>query len=183
MLLGQRYMGRSFMENRLITAIAAAEGLHRRLLPGKTYVSGEEFDALETALTEAVEAKHRQWLKDRLWNEPSLKQRLMQLVDHLGPNIVEPIIPRPNRWATDAKNARNVIVHRFDVGDSGEPPSGPVMYALAELTSSVITLVVLQELGFTKDQLRRLAGTHEAFRWVRDHAKKHVPRIFDVTCS
>jgi ApeA N-terminal domain 1/Apea-like HEPN len=181
MLLGQRYMGRAFVENRLITAVAAAEGLHRRLLSGMTYTSDGDFDAIKAALIEAVEGKHHRWLMDRLWNEPSLKERLMQLVDHVGVDVVEPIIPKPNRWAADAKNARNILVHRFDVGDSNETPNGAVMYALAELTSSVIVLTVLQELGFSKEKLRRLAATHEAFRWVREHAKKHLPRIFDAT--
>ena len=44
-------LGRSFMENKLITAVAAVEGLHRRLLPGKTYVSIEQFDAMQDLLS------------------------------------------------------------------------------------------------------------------------------------
>jgi hypothetical protein len=51
------------------------------------------FDAIKAALVEAVEAKHRRWLKDRLWNEPSLKDRLMQLVDHVGLDVVEAYHP------------------------------------------------------------------------------------------
>ncbi|TWF80047.1 hypothetical protein FHX44_115984 [Pseudonocardia hierapolitana] len=181
MLLGQRYMARSFMENRLITAVAAAEGLHRRLLPDQTYVSHEQFDAMQAALVKAVAPEHRQWLTSRLWNEPSLKQRLMELVDRLGPEVVHPFIPKANRWARAATEARNVLVHRFDVDPSDDPPTGPVMYALAELTSAMITLSLLQEIGLSTSKLTALANHHQSFQWVREEASKYVPKVFGIS--
>jgi hypothetical protein len=178
MLLGQRYMGKSFVENRLITAIAAAEGLHRRLEPDSEYVSRAEFEAMRAALIEVVSPEHADWLASRLWNEPSLKQRLMQIVDRLGADVVEPFMPRPNRWARAATNARNVLVHRFDVDEPEGTLTGPEMYALAELTASVITLILLQEIGLSTSQLTRLAAEHQSFRWVRKRASTHLPRVF-----
>lgn len=89
MIFGLRYINRAYAENRLITAVAAAEALHRRLLPDKTYVSDEEeFDQICTAALDAISEEHHEWLKARLWNEPTLKQRLMQLVERLGLSAV-----------------------------------------------------------------------------------------------
>jgi hypothetical protein len=47
-------MGKSFVENRLITEIAAAGGLHRRLLPDSKHVSPVEFEVMQAALIEVV---------------------------------------------------------------------------------------------------------------------------------
>jgi hypothetical protein len=68
-------------------------------------------------------------------------------------------MPRPNRWARAATNALNVLVHRFDVDEPEGTLTGPEMYALAEPTASVITLILLQEIG------------HQSFRWARKKCK------------
>jgi hypothetical protein len=102
-----------------------------------------------------VQPEHVERLKARLWNELSLKQRLMQLADRAGGDVIRPFLPKPNRWARTTTNARNVLVHRFEE-DEGEPLTNSAMYALAEMTSCVITLVLLRELGLNNDQLSRL---------------------------
>jgi hypothetical protein len=117
-------------------------------------------------------------LASRLWNEPSLKQRLMQLVGRLGTDVVEPFMPRPNRWARAATSARNVLVHRFDIDEPEGTLTGPATYALAELTASVISLILLQEIGINTSQLARLAAEHQSFGWVRKMALAHLPRVF-----
>ncbi len=175
MLLGQRYIERSFMENRLITSVAAAEGLHRRLLPGKTYLPAADFDAMKAALLGAASPEQQEWLASRLWNEPSLKSRLEQLVEQLGADVVKPFMPRPNRWAREVTQARNVLVHRF-AGDGSL--DGAAMLVMATMTSHLITLLLLQELGMTKAQLSYLAVEHGSFRWLRDEGPKHAPRLF-----
>lgn len=175
MLLGQRYIERSFMENRLITSVAAAEGLHRRLLPDKTYLPATNFDVMKAGLLAAVSAEQREWLASRLWNEPSLKDRLEQLVQQLGVDVVKSFMPKPNRWARAVTQARNVLVHRFA---SDEPLDGAAMLVMATMTSHLITLILLQELGMTKAQLSYLTVEHGSFRWLRDEGHKHVPKLF-----
>jgi len=88
MILGLRYIDRSFVENRLITAVAAAEALHRRLLPENTYVGDTEFEQIRSAVLDAIPEAHRAWLRGRVRNEPSFKERLMQLVERLGAELV-----------------------------------------------------------------------------------------------
>jgi hypothetical protein len=178
MLLGQRYLGRSYVENRLITAVAAAEALHRRLLPDKTYLPDDQFEALRNRLIEAARPEHTQWLTDRLWNEPSLKQRLMQLVECLGNDIVEPFMPKPNLWARRATNARNLLVHRFEEDGSSDPLTNAAMYVLAAMTSSVITLILLQEIGLSRAQLSQLAKEQRSFRWIGQEGRRYVPWVF-----
>ncbi len=175
MILGLRYINRSYTENRLITAVAAAEALHRRLLPDKTYVSDREFDQIRAAVLDTIPEAHHEWLNARLWNEPTLKQRLMQLVERLGTELVEPFMPRPNRWANAAKDSRNTLVHRFPVSS---PPTGIDMYVLAQMTSAVLTLNLLHEIGVPRDHLSRIVRNHESFRWIAEEGPNLMPSLF-----
>jgi hypothetical protein len=92
---------------------------------------------------------------------------MMQIVDRLDADVVKPFMPRPNRWARAATNARNVLMHRFDVDEPEGALTGPEIYALAELTASLITPILLQEIGLSTSQLTRLAAEHQSSRWVR----------------
>jgi ApeA N-terminal domain 1 len=175
MILGLRYIDRSYAENRLITAVAAAEALHRRLLPENTYVSETEFEQIRSALLDAIPEAHHEWLKQRMWNEPSFKQRLMQLVERLGTELVEPFMPRPNRWANEARDTRNTLVHRFPVSS---PPTGAKMYVLAQMTSAVLTLNLLHEIGVRRDHLSRIVRNHESFRWIAEEGPDLMPSLF-----
>jgi hypothetical protein len=175
MLFGLRYRGRSYVENRLITAVAAAEALHRRLLPDATYLSEEEYGQLRSAALAVVPEQHREWLGNRIWNEPTLKRRLMGLVDRLGTDLVEPFMPRPNRWANDAKDARNALVHR---SPDLEPPGGEGMYVLAQMTTAVITLNLLHEIGVPRGRLDTIVRSNDLFRWITEEGPKLMPRLF-----
>jgi hypothetical protein len=184
MLFGLHYISRSYTENRLITAVAAAEALHRRLLPDETYISDEEYQQLHGAVLGAVLEEHRRWLDQRIWNEPSLKQRLMQLVERLGSELVGPFMPSPNRWATAAKDARNMLVHRILPEASSPGPREPTpeeMYVLAQMTSGLITLNLLQEIGVPRSRLAEVVTTHEPYRSIAEEGPKLYPRLFPAS--
>lgn len=87
-------------------------------------------------------------------------------------------MPKPNRWARRAKDARNLLVHRFDEDDSREPFTNSAMYVLAAMTSSVITLVLLQEIGLSRAQLSQLAEEQRSFRWIGQEGRRYVPWVF-----
>jgi hypothetical protein len=59
--------------------------------------------------------------------------------------------------ACRAKDARNLLVHRFDEDGSGEPLTNSTGYFLAAMTSSVTTSILLQEIDLSKARLSRLA--------------------------
>jgi hypothetical protein len=62
--------------------------------------------------------------------------RTMEMNGIVAALIVEPFMPKPNRWARRAKDARNLLAHRFDEDDSREPVTNSAMYVLATMTSS-----------------------------------------------
>ncbi len=179
MVLGQRYIERSFTETKLITAVAAAEGLHRRLRPNDTYVSAPEFEELKARLLQAATPEHQEWLTGRLYNEPVLKRRLRQLAKHLGADVAKSFIPRTWDWANAATNARNALVHRFE-DESDEATDWGEVFVVAAMTSALVTLIVLKELGLPAVQLQRIATQHSTFSWIAEQGRLHAPQLFGV---
>jgi hypothetical protein len=175
MLFGLRYISHSYVENRLITAVAAAEALHRRLLPDETSMDQQEYDRLRTAVLDRVPAEHRPWLGSRIRNEPSFKDRLVQLVERLGDDLFAPFMPNPDRWASTTRDARDSLVHRLP---DREPPPGEGMYVLAQMTTAVITRNLLHEIGVPRSRLDTIVRGNDLFRWITEEGPKLMPRLF-----
>ena len=171
MLLGQRYIARSFAENRLITSVAAAEGLHRRLLPDAVYADAAAFERLKAALLDAATPEHVDWLTAKLHNEPTLRQRLRQLVEYVGADTVAPFLPKPNWWWAAAVPTRDSLVHRFEP-EEGKEIDWEAVYVVSIVTSALLTLIILKELGLDQEHLASLAAHHEAFQVVRREGPK-----------
>jgi hypothetical protein len=175
MLFGIRYISRSYTENRLITAVAAAEALHRRLLPDETYIGADDFKAMWTAIRDVVPNEHRSFVKSRMRNEPSFRERLLQLVELLGAELVRPFMPDPSKWAATTRDARDSLVHRFP---DPAPPDSNGMYVLAEMTSAIITLNLLQKLDIPRRRLEDVVCTHPAFQWIAEEGIQWLPGVF-----
>src|SRR6266567_1328847 len=84
-------------------------------------------------------------------------------------------MPRPNKWGSETRDTRNAIVHRFPVSS---PPTGSEMYVLAQMTSAVLTLNLLHEIGLPRDHLSRIARNHESFRWIAEEGPDLMPSLF-----
>ncbi len=59
---------------------------------------------------------------------------------------------RTGEWARAATQARNLLVHWFE-GDPVAPLDGAAMFTIAAMTTGVITLILLQELGLPHARL------------------------------
>jgi Apea-like HEPN len=84
-------------------------------------------------------------------------------------------MPRPNRWANAARDARNSLVHR---SPDSEPPPGEDMYVLAQMTTAVITLNLLHEIGVPRSRLDTIVSGNDLFRWITEEGPKLMPRLF-----
>ncbi|WP_353828212.1 HEPN domain-containing protein [Agromyces sp. SYSU T0242] len=167
MILGLRYVTGGYIETRVVTAVAAAEAMHRALKLGPR-IPQDEFDELKNLLMGAIPARRKPWLSDMLGrNEPTLKQRLLALAKRPGA-VMEMLVPDPETWARLAGQARNKLAHE----GSGGGGDFRQLYAIVEVTAAVVVLNMLHELGVPEDRLRRAITEHSvlshAARLARD---------------
>lgn len=156
MILGLRYVRNGYVETRLVTAVAAAESMHRALEPLPP-IPPVEFKALRRTLLDAVSPERKAWLADRLTehsNVPTLKQRLLDLVSRLGDAGLR-LVHDPEVWAKAAKDGRNHIAHTGSTSRDLEH-----LHAVTEVTASVVILNLLHELGVPQEVLLKAVDDH-----------------------
>lgn len=169
MILGLRYVRNGYIETRVVTAVAAAESMHRALQPAPP-IPPQEFKQLRKTLLQAVAPERRAWLADRLTehsNVPTLKQRLHELVERLGKAGTR-LVHDPEVWAKAAKDARNNLAH---IGSADNDLNH--LHAVAEVTASVVILNLLHELGVPQEGLMRAVDEHPDL----SHAAKLARRV------
>ena len=101
-------------------------------------------------------------------NEPTLKQRLLDLVARLG-TVGQALVADPEEWAKATKNARNTIAH---VGSSDHHDT-EVLYAVVEVTAAVVILNLLYELGVP---LLRAIDDHSTLSHAKELARTVLKR-------
>jgi|GEM_PF-2034470 len=148
-LLGLQYNSEQYLETRTISAVAAAESFHRAL-GLRPPIPNEEFAALLRALLDATPKQHRSLVRDRLQrNEPSLKARLLDLVNRLDTQVADRLVPDRETWAKLARDSRNNLAHE----GSAESHDLNRLYAVTEVTAAVVMVNLLQELGVPNEKI------------------------------
>ncbi len=168
MILGLKYVPGGYVETQLIAAVAAAESLHRALQPPGP-VDPAEFKQLRADLLAMAPVEHREWVASRLpRNEPSLKDRLLDLARRPG-EFMCALVPNAERWATATKNARNDLAHQGQTRHS----DSATMAAVAEVTMAVVALNLLHELGAPSASLADALGRQRDLRVAVDLAEEY----------
>ncbi|WP_412874990.1 HEPN domain-containing protein [Curtobacterium flaccumfaciens] len=148
MILGLQYVPGGYLENRVITAVSAAEAMHRALQPEPPIPKAEFADLRAKIL--ALSPLRKQWLSERFSNHanvPNLRERLVKLAERVGP--AGPLLVGDiGEWARTATRARNTIAH---VGTA--PHALTELRAVADATVGIVVLNLLHELGVADDRL------------------------------
>jgi hypothetical protein len=170
MILGLRYAPATFVENNLLTAVGAGEVLHRSLLIDEKPFPRAEFAAMRAAMLEQIPAEYRGRFKKAIRNDPNLQDRLRALAARPSQNAISLLMPDVAHWAKRTTHARNDLAHE------GRTPNHSVeeLMTIVEITTAVVILNVLQELGLPAErqceivrqhpQLR--ATSHKAHKWL-----------------
>ncbi len=169
MILALKYVSDGFLETQVVTAVAAAESFHRALELA-TPMTKARHRALVRVLRCALPEEDRQWFSERTpFNGPTLRERLLDMVARLGaPGAA--LVPHPGPWANAAKNARNTLAH---TGPSDQH-TNDILNAVVQVTSAVVVLNLLHELGFADELLLRAIERHR----VLSHAANLAHEFF-----
>lgn len=161
-----------YVEPQLITAVAAAEAFHQALTLDPP-ISDDEFKALEKKLKAAIPDERTQWLSEKLGrNNPTLCQRLIDLATRTADSVMNLLRPNIEGWADAAKGARNLVAHG---GESG----GDVvlMHAITEVTTAVVIVNLLLELGVPTGRLVNALTTSGTLRRAARLAREQWPTV------
>jgi ApeA N-terminal domain 1 len=168
MVLGLKYISEGYLETKLLTAVGAAEVMHRKL--GRPApLPKDEFNELKTKLLDVVPEGRKEWLKGKLYNEPSLKERLIDLASIPDPDVMNRLLPDPKTWAKDAALARNLIAHR---GRHSINKYLPVV----EVTTAVVIINLLHLLAIPKNRVLRALEQNASLRVAVQVAAEHWPK-------
>lgn len=170
MVLGLRYAPMRYIEGQLMTAVGAAEVIHRALNIDEPPIPADEFEPMRAALLEQVPQEHREWLKRTLRNDPTLRNRLLALVALPDQEAMNRLVPDPERWAKVSTRARNDLAHE------GRTPkvSFDELIASVKVTSAVVVMNLLQVLGVPGERQRVIVREHPQLRQVAIDARKHL---------
>lgn len=172
MIRGTWYMPDGYLESELVVAVAAAESMHRALgLPPP--IAEAEFSDIRKTLLDTVSRERKAWLSGLLArNEPTLKERLVELAHRPDSEAMGALVPDPETWAKKAREARNGIAHTGHASTL----SLDELHAVARVTSAVVLLNLLHEIGLSPEVLRKGVADNNRLRHAAKLARAHLTR-------
>lgn len=175
MILSQFYAEGGFLETQVVATVAAAESFHRSLGTAKPLTNAQHRSLLRT-LRRATPDALKTFVSDRLpRNEPTLRERLLEMVERAG----EPgkrLIPDPETWAAAAKDARNKLAHTGATDVHGND----VLHALVRVTSALVVVNLLLELGLPEDSVTQMVERHRTLSWASSLSREHFTAAPDA---
>lgn len=160
MILGLRYAPARFVENNLLTAVGAAEVLHRGLhIDEKPFPEGE-FTTMRDAMLAQVPEERRRRFKGAIRNDPTLRDRLHALAARPDQEAIAVLVPDVAQWAKRTTRARNDLAHE------GTTPnhSFDELIAVVDVTTAIVILNLLHELGLPAKRQRAIVQEHPQLR-------------------
>ena len=168
MILGLRYAPARFVENNLLMAVGAAEALHRGLDIEEKPVPEAEFKKIRNAMLGQVPEEYRGRFKQAIRNSPTLRDRLLALAGRPDQEAIRQLVPDVGHWAKRTTRARNDLAHE------GKTPNHSIdeLIAIVRVTSTVVVLNVLHELGLPVERQRQIVRDHPQLRMICKKARE-----------
>lgn len=170
MILGLRYAPARFIESQFLTATGAAEVLHRALGEVPPPIPADEFSAMRKTLLEHTPDQHRKWVREKLRNEVTLRERLQDLAGLPDPEAMARLVPDVERWASVTTQARNDLTHE---GHARRQNIDEVIAAV-KVTSAVVVMNLLQALNVPDKRQREIISEHPELRQTANQARQDL---------
>jgi hypothetical protein len=146
LFFGLYYSRPGFTETRLLSAAVVAESLHVTIFGNPPKWKPKEFETLRTVIASIDDPEQRGWVKARIKNEISFKERLIQLAERPDQVAITALLGNTETWVRRLVNARNGLAHTgADTKKNGD------IFELTEVTLFLAALVLLAEIGLPGD--------------------------------
>ena len=143
-------------ESHFLNIMHGIESFHRRLRSNYKRPQ-EEFSKLIKEILDSVPNEHQSWLKEKLAfaNEPSLKERLENLISEIEPSILSHLFPFHEKLIVQAKDTRNYFTH-YSPSLEKKALEGKDLYHLSERLKLLLLILLLKETGFDESQISKI---------------------------
>lgn len=149
---GLSYNRPGFTETRLLALATVAESLHSSLYGDTTAMPREHFESLRATVLDAVsDMDDKKWLKEKLRNAPSYRERLRELAQIPDEIARADVVEDAEVWASRLVAARNGLAH------TGNENGDADIFRLQGATSGLIALVFMAEIGLPSAIQQRAA--------------------------
>ncbi|WP_138944917.1 HEPN domain-containing protein [Plantibacter sp. M259] len=139
---GLEYDRPAFLDMRVLQVAIAAETLHEDLRGSVTDFPDSEFKVLKEDLLAATkDERQRAWVKEKLRNAPSFRERLLALASIPVPGTMAAFTEDQEDWARRLVKVRNGLAH------AGNARGERNLFALMLVTTAILNTVFLTELG------------------------------------
>jgi hypothetical protein len=172
MILGLRYVKRGYLQNQLITTVAAAESVHASL-EFDPPMPNTEFKALKKSLLKVVPDERRPWLREKLGsNRHTLVRQLTDLAQTSDDDVMRSLVPNIEAWATATKNERNPVAH-----GGNRSADVKLLSAITSVTEAVVIVNLLHQLGLSTERLRFIVVDNPTVRTAALLARRQWPAV------
>lgn len=162
LLFDSFYHRKKFTENRFLNIIQAIETFHRRFRKNVS-ISKKEHKVRINNILASIDIKHRDWLNEKLnfSNEPTLHQRLSELIEEIPIQTIKKIIVDQDQFIRRIKHNRNYYTH-YDKSLESKALKGNELYKLSEKLRVILIVLILKEIGFSLEQAEILLDRNES---------------------
>ena len=155
-----------YWEDQFQSIVEAIESYHRRRGNNEVLNQADHELRIKSILA-AVPAEHREWLTERLKysNQPTLRQRLRDLLDRSAPAL-SPLIQDQRRFINLVVQTRNYYVH-LDPALEKQAASGEKLYWTMQILSFLFKACLLNELGFSSERCAQIFQRNRQYQLVK----------------
>jgi hypothetical protein len=150
-----------FTENRFLNIVQALETYHRRFRKNEVR-SKEEHKKMVDEIINSVDSSKKVWLQEKLnfSNEPTLHNRLLELLNSFSIETIDKIISDKEKFIKDTKNSRNYYTH-YDESLEKKALKSNKLFTLTEKLKIILITIILIETGFSEEQIGKLFKRNE----------------------
>lgn len=150
---GTQYAEALYLRQRFFDLVSGLEAYHRVRGSTQYRMPTAEHEERMNRLASAVSHDYSEWLKDALSlsNQPSLKTRLMELLDGPGATLKPLCRPKVQNFAQRVVHTRNYLAHGLVELDS-KTLTGEALYWATEVLQLLARACLLSELGINAEK-------------------------------
>lgn len=149
---------KSYAEDVLLDGSNGIKVFHRRLRQN-TVALQNEFDLRLKNIFKYLSLEDQKFVTEKLefGYEPSLRRRIKELLAEIDTDILSILFTgkkERKEFIDNVVNTRNYLVHHSELLKS-KASKGVMLYHLSKKVNIFLILIVLKEIGFTKEELKK----------------------------